>query len=99
VYGALVVIGLLLLVAPHASQLPDGLEKIASSLGFEHLAKDSPLSSPLKDYQLPGIHSATGATIVAGLIGAAGAFALSFILARVLVRRRANAAPPPNQFH
>jgi cobalt/nickel transport system permease protein len=88
VYFALIVIGLLLLVAPHASQLPDGLEKVASSLGFEQKGTDAvALSSPLKDYQIPGIQSAATATIVAGVIGAIAVFALSFLLARVLARR------------
>ena len=88
VYYALIVIGLLLLVAPHASQLPDGLEKVASSLGFEHRAAETPnLSSPMKDYQLPGIQSTASATIVAGVIGAIAVFALSFLLARVLTPR------------
>jgi cobalt/nickel transport system permease protein len=88
VYFALIVIGVLLLVAPHASRRPDGLEKVASSLGFEHRAAETPvLPSPLKDYQLPGVHSAETATIAAGVIGAIAVFALSFLLARVLARR------------
>jgi cobalt/nickel transport system permease protein len=89
VYGGLIVIGLFLLVAPHASPLPDGLERVASSLGFEHKATSGPLvSSPLKDYQIPGIQSASTATIAAGAVGAVVVFALSFLLARVLVPRR-----------
>jgi cobalt/nickel transport system permease protein len=88
VYFALIVIGVLLLVAPHASHLPDGLEKMASSMGFERRATETPaLPSPLKDYQLPGVQSAATATIVAGAIGAVAVFALSFLLARVLTRR------------
>jgi cobalt/nickel transport system permease protein len=88
VYVALLVIGLLLLVAPHATQLPDGLESVASSLGFSMRATTvSVAPSPLKDYQLPGIQPTATATMVAGLIGAVTVFALSFLLARVLVRR------------
>jgi cobalt/nickel transport system permease protein len=91
VYFALIVIGVLLLVAPHASQLPDGLNKVASSLGFEQKATEPPaLASPLKDYQLPGVESSATATIVAGIIGAIAVFALSFLLARVLARRPQN---------
>ena len=97
VYGALVVIGLFLLVAPHASPFPDGLEKVAASLGFEHKAVSSPaVSSPLKDYQIPGIQSASTATIVAGAVGAVVVFALSFLLARVLVPRRNSDAHSSN---
>jgi cobalt/nickel transport system permease protein len=89
VYGALIVIGLILLVAPHASPLPDGLEKLAASLGFEHKVSSSTVvASPFKDYQIPGIQSASTATIAAGAVGAIAVFALSFLLARVLVPRR-----------
>ena len=95
VYTALIVIGLLLLVAPHASPLPDGLERVASSLGFEHKTAANPvLSSPLKGYQIPGIQSTTAATIAAGIVGAIAVFALSFLLARVLVPRRKSIAQP-----
>ena len=101
VYVALIVIGLLLLVAPHASPLPDGLEQVASSLGFEHKATEAPiLPSPIKDYQLPGMQSAGTATIVAGVIGAIAVFALSFLFARVLARRQKSTvhpASPPNR--
>jgi cobalt/nickel transport system permease protein len=90
---ALVVIGLLLLVAPHASDLPDGLEKVTSTLGFEHKAiSDAPAASPLKDYELPGESAAFG-TVVAGLIGTIAVFSLSSLLAKVLVPRRRESAP------
>ena len=100
VYVALLVIGLLLLVAPHATQLPDGLEKIASSLGFSTRAtaiSDTP--APLKDYQLPGIQSTATATMVAGLIGAVTVFGLSFLLARVLTRRNAKVVQSTTTIH
>jgi cobalt/nickel transport system permease protein len=88
VYVSLLVIGLLLLVAPHASQMPDVLERIAVSLGFKHKeVANSLIPSPLRDYHVPGIHSLETATMVAGLIGAVGVFAFSFILARVLAPR------------
>lgn len=88
VLAAILVIGLLLLVAPHASKMPDGLETAASALGFEHRALTEPgVSAPLKDYKLPGTESSGTATIVAGLIGAIAVLALSSVLARVLVPR------------
>ena len=86
--GSILVIGLLLLVAPHASQMPDALERIAVSLGFKHKEVANPfIPSPLRDYHVPGIHSLEAATILAGLIGAVGVFAFSYILARVLAPR------------
>lgn len=99
VYLALLVIGVLLLVAPHATQLPDGLEKVASSVGFNARATAvSDASAPLKDYQLPGVHSTT-ATMIAGLIGAVAVFAFSFLLARVLARRDAKTVRSADTTH
>ena len=95
IYASLIVIGLLLLVAPHASQMPDALEKIAVSFGFKHQEVASPvIQSPLKDYLVPGIHSIEAATMVAGLIGAVGVFAFSFIVARVLSPRMKSSSSP-----
>jgi hypothetical protein len=101
VYGALIVIGLILLVAPHASPLPDGLDNVAASLGFEHKAASSTVvASPFKEYQIPGIQSASTATFVAGAVGAIAVFAFSFLLARVLIPRRksdAHSSTRPNR--
>lgn len=96
VYGALMVIGLALLVAPHASTLPDGLEKVASSLGFERKVAMNPGASlPLKDYQIPGIQSGSAATMAAGAIGTVAAFALSYLLSRFLVPHQKRGAQSP----
>jgi cobalt/nickel transport system permease protein len=95
---ALLVIGLLLLVAPHASELPDGLEKVASSLGFEHRAQAGPnVPAPLEEYRLPGTESGSKGTVVAGLIGAIAVMALSLVLARVLVPRSRTLPRTPPQ--
>jgi cobalt/nickel transport system permease protein len=101
VYAALIIVGLLLLVAPHASRFPDGLEKVASSLGFGQKATESLALSPLKEYHLPGIESAATSTIVAGLIGAIAVLAFSLLLARVLTKRtrKANEHPAPETRH
>jgi cobalt/nickel transport protein len=86
-----IVIALLLLVAPFASQFPDGLDRVAQSLGFatkeiEHQG----FSTPLKDYRFFGIESPTLSTIAAGITGAGVVFAISFILAGVLIPRKKN---------
>jgi len=84
-YGALVAFGLAIFISPFACGWPDGLEKVAGSLGFEHRAAEKPvLSSPLPDYTFPGIGSAGLSTALAGVIGTAGAFALAYLWARVL---------------
>jgi cobalt/nickel transport system permease protein len=86
VYGFVIAIGLALFVAPFASPWPDGLERVAGSLGFEHRATTaSQIASPWTDYRLGGIESAAMATALAGAIGTVIAFGLAFALARILV--------------
>ncbi len=84
-YGLLVCIGLAVFVAPFASPWPDGLEKVAESMGFQTRALENRFPAPLPDYAPAWIGSATLATAVAGLVGTGIAFAAAYGLARVLV--------------
>ncbi|HUJ09825.1 MAG TPA: PDGLE domain-containing protein, partial [Verrucomicrobiae bacterium] len=85
-YGLLISLGLALFVSPFACPWPDGLEKVAGALGFAHRAVGQPLlSAPIPDYHLAGIKSAILATSLAGVMGTIIVFALSFLLARLLV--------------
>ena len=85
-FGLIAALGLALFVSPFACKWPDGLEKIAAALGFEHHAIEKPLlAAPISDYALPGMHSAIVATALAGVIGTVIVFALSWVLARVLI--------------
>ncbi len=87
-YGALIAIGLFLFISPFASTWPDGLESVASRLGFASAAVARPLvSSPFQGYTMPGLGSPVAATVIAGLAGTCIVFAGGFILARVLTRR------------
>jgi cobalt/nickel transport system permease protein len=86
VFGLLIALGLASFVAPFACSWPDGLEKVAQALGFEHRATETPvLPAPIPDYALPGIQSAGWATAMAGAIGTVVVFALAWLLARTLV--------------
>jgi len=87
VYGLLVALGLVLFVAPFASGWPDGLAKVAATLGFEAHAAAPVLPAPLSGYAVPGLGRAVPATVLAGAIGAVVAFALAWLLARVLTSR------------
>ena len=92
VFGSLIALGLALFVSPFASAWPDGLEKAAAALGFEHKAVAQPiLASPLADYRIPGLASASVATALAGAAGTAVVFLLSWLLARLLVPTSARA--------
>ena len=85
-YGLLAALGVALFVAPFASPWPDGLERVASKLGFAEKATKPILPGAVADYHLPGIHSATLATALAGALGTIVVFALALLLGRVLVR-------------
>jgi hypothetical protein len=81
--------------------MPDGLESVASALGFDHKAVADPLiRSPLPDYGLPAEEPTGWGTIIAGIVGALGVFALSSLLAQsILPKKRPGQQEfsPPNQ--
>ena len=86
VYGTVVVLAMLLLIAPFASRLPDGLERVAQALGFEFKKIDTyGFSTPLSNYRFFGIESPALSTIAAGVAGAVVVFVISYVLARVLI--------------
>jgi cobalt/nickel transport system permease protein len=86
--GLLVCLGLAMFVAPFASPWPDGLEKVAQQLGFAdrivtHLSGSIP--TPMPDYRLPWVGSATVATALAGACGTMLAFVAAYMFARAVV--------------
>jgi cobalt/nickel transport system permease protein len=85
VFGIIISCALVIFIAPLASSWPDGLERVAENLGFMSKAAETGIvTSPLPDYQTPGIGWAGVSTIIAGLIGVIAVFALSYLLARIL---------------
>ncbi len=88
IYGILAVAGIILFILPFASAWPDGLERFASTMGFEQKAVTAPPEhAPLSDYKVPGIGSPVHATVIAGCIGAAIVFILGLILAKYLAAK------------
>lgn len=77
-----------ILLAPLASQDPDGLERVAEDKGFIDAAQDA-LYRILPDYTIPGIDDPTLTTILAGLVGVIIVFGLTVLLGRLLARRKA----------
>jgi hypothetical protein len=86
-YGLTVALALAVFVAPFACPWPDGLEHVAETLGFAERAGEA-APAPLPDYAVPGVGAESVSTAIAGLAGTAAAFAVSFLLARVLVPRK-----------
>ena len=88
IYGAVIILGLVIFVLPFASGWPDGLEKVAMKFGFESKAVTSPLvASPMSDYHVPGIGSLPVATALAGIAGAIIVFIFSFVLGKTMFRK------------
>jgi len=84
-YGTIFTIGLILFAAPFISTLPDGLERVASSAGFDVRALKEPiLNTPLAGYRMNGIITPELATIIAGMTGMVVVFILSYTLAKVV---------------
>ncbi len=82
-FGFFAALGLVLFISPFASTWPDGLETVASSLGFSQRAIIvAGLLHPFPDYAFPGVASASLSAILAGTIGVliVSAFALTLTL-------------------
>jgi cobalt/nickel transport system permease protein len=87
--GIAVALLLALLVAPHASSSPDGLEKVASEKGIDAgVTEHAMAGSPLADYTVKGVDSANLSTGLAGVVGVSVTFALGFGLFTVLKKSR-----------
>lgn len=78
-------IGVTMVLAPFASQLPDGLEKVAETLGFIERGASN-LSSPLPDYRIPGMEGGIS-TAMAGIVGVVVTFILAYLIIKVMQRR------------
>ena len=91
-YGLVVALGLVIFIAPFASSWPDGLEKVAETLGFSSAESSTALvPSPLADYGIPGVSSPNVSTILAGVVGTLVAFLLSYVLVRLVTSRTGQA--------
>lgn len=81
-------IGLALLVtlfSPLASGDPDGLERVATDLGFLETGQDAPYEI-LPDYTVPFIADPSFSTIVSGIIGALLVFGILYLVVRTVRR-------------
>jgi len=73
------------IVSPFASVLPDGLESVAGTLGFEPLS-GALFAAPFAEYVVPAVSSEVLSTALAGFIGVALLFAAAYGTGRVLAR-------------
>jgi cobalt/nickel transport system permease protein len=87
--GFIVVIAIVVLLAPLASEFPDGLEYVGSKFGFvPEDPAEGPIAAPLPDYTVPGWTDGRWSTVVAGLIGSLTVLFAGQMLTRGIGRRR-----------
>jgi cobalt/nickel transport system permease protein len=94
-YGLIAAVGLAVFLAPFASPWPDGLERVAAKIGFEHKAEESPIPPAMPDYHLPAIKSATLGTALAGTIGTLAALGCAYLVSRAVVPKANDSSPQP----
>lgn len=84
-FGILIftLIGLAVLI-PFASEAPDGLEKVAESLG---IGEHEPIWSGLMpDYSLPTVNNPYVSTLLAGFLGVFVVFGTAYLLGNAITR-------------
>lgn len=76
IVGLVVAIATVVLLAPAASDDPDGLDRVSGDQGFAEKAKDSPYDW-LPDYSIPGVDNESVSVVLAGAVGVVIVFALT----------------------
>jgi cobalt/nickel transport system permease protein len=87
VFGCISAIALALFIAPFACGWPDGLEHVATSLGFD-TAAGPVLTALFPDYRIAGIFNQGLSTFLAGLAGTLTILALTVTVAVLFSRQR-----------
>jgi len=85
VVGGIVALATVLL-SPLASADPDGLERVATDMGFLRLSQSAPYKL-LPDYTIPFLGQTALSTIVAGAVGALVVLGLMIVLGNALRRK------------
>jgi cobalt/nickel transport system permease protein len=97
--GLAIALAVTVFLAPIASAHPDGLEYVGARLGFWNESAPALVSSPIPDYELPGLGPGHVqlATALAGMIGTVVVFAVGLGLARVFAGSQAEFLPAASQ--
>ena len=84
--GLFISLLIVILITPFASSSPDGFERVAHDLNFSDRAEGQEMiSSPLPDYEIPGLKNKTLAGIVAGITGTLLTFGLMLLLSKLII--------------
>lgn len=92
VFGLSFIIGLIFLITPLTSKLPDGLEKVSKdTVGF--VKKDGfmpTIKTPLSNYKIPGITRKFDTKRYAGIIGVFVVFGITVFVGYLIKKKRKN---------
>ena len=69
---------------PFASSDPDGLEKVAETLGVEE--PESQAVSLMPDYAVPAVENEYGSTLIAGVAGVFIVLGVAFVLGKSMTK-------------
>lgn len=92
IVGLIIAVATVVILAPAASDHPDGLDRVAEDKEFHEKAKDPPYEW-LPDYTIPGVENEWASVVLSGIIGVAIVFAVA-VLFGVLVRQNRRARAP-----
>ncbi len=74
----------LAVLIPFASSDPDGLEKVAETLGVEET--ESPSVGLMPDYTVPAVENVYSSTLIAGIIGVVLVLGATLVLGKSMVK-------------
>lgn len=83
IYAGGIISLLVVLISPFASGDPDGLERVATDMGFIEVGQDAPFSI-IPDYTLPFLGETALSTVLAGVIGIAVVAIIAILVGRGL---------------
>lgn len=92
IFGLSFIIGLVFLIMPFTSQMPDGLEKVSKgTVGFVKKDDFKPsVNTPLSNYTIPGITRKFDTKRYAGIIGVFVVFGITVFIGYLLKKKRKN---------
>ena len=85
--GLIVACAVVLVLAPAASDDPDGLDRVSGDNDFAHKAED-PKYEWLPDYTVPGVDNQWASVVLSGLIGVGVVFVVTLGLGAVVRQSR-----------
>ncbi|MCC7364230.1 MAG: PDGLE domain-containing protein [Dehalococcoidia bacterium] len=90
IIGLVIAAACVVILAPAASEDPDGLDRVSEDKGFAQEGQDSGYEI-LPDYSIPGVDNEWVSVVLSGLVGVAIVFAVILVLGFLLQQTRKGA--------